>query len=270
MAEATRHHEHGFNHAIRQAKRFCDLKGHEFNIGMDFYQGKYMPYDDMPDEVSSDEDVEPLHAEGGEEEAETQVDDTQAQEDEAENKQFVDVVGDDKTGPSGKDNERPSLGSWVPARTNHRCKLVSEIVERTRSNKGFILTSLRALVDIVDGGLDIVKMLSYMYFSIFRAISKVEDAVDVQMTTLIRLQSHFLSMVIRVNTRKCVPTSGSGSVGLHEHECSMMEERQKLASKHYGRTKDRNMLLSSNPARSNHMVKPVNQKEPLLLRWRML
>ncbi|KAL2320442.1 hypothetical protein Fmac_029411 [Flemingia macrophylla] len=102
MAEATRHHEHGFSHAIRQAKRFCDLKGHEFDIAMSFYQGKYMSYDDMPEEASPDEDVESLPAEGGEDKAETKIDDTQAQEDEAEREQFIDVVGDE-AGPSGQD-----------------------------------------------------------------------------------------------------------------------------------------------------------------------
>ncbi|KAL2317689.1 hypothetical protein Fmac_031565 [Flemingia macrophylla] len=57
QAEAACHHEHGFNHAIRQAKRFCDLRGHEFDIGMDFCKGEYMSYDDMPEDADPDEDA---------------------------------------------------------------------------------------------------------------------------------------------------------------------------------------------------------------------
>ncbi|KAL2317798.1 hypothetical protein Fmac_031674 [Flemingia macrophylla] len=51
-----------------------------------------------------------------------------------------------------------------------------------------------------------------------------------------------------VKRRKCVPMTGSESVGLHE--CSMMEKQQKLPSKHSGKTRDRNMLSSSDPVRS--------------------
>ncbi|KAL2319188.1 hypothetical protein Fmac_033064 [Flemingia macrophylla] len=61
MAEATRHHELGFNHVVRQAKRFCDLKGHKFDIGIDFHKGRYMSYDDMPEEAEPDEDVVPMY-----------------------------------------------------------------------------------------------------------------------------------------------------------------------------------------------------------------
>ncbi|TKY56158.1 Sister chromatid cohesion protein PDS5-like B-A [Spatholobus suberectus] len=51
-----------------------------------------------------------------------------------------------------------------------------------------------------------------------------------------------------VKRRKCVPMAGSGSVGLHE--CSMIEKQQKLASKHCGKTIERNMLSSSDSVSS--------------------
>ncbi|XP_020238238.1 sister chromatid cohesion protein PDS5 homolog A isoform X2 [Cajanus cajan] len=219
---------------------------------------------------------------------------------------------------------------------------------------------LQVLVDvsIVDGDLDIVNVAVLHVFSIFRAIRKVEDAVDVQMTTLHMLaeigifalnklnhggisvlknpgqvllpsslyrasskcpvsffDENFLSRVFHVlkkstlphgyaqKTAKSLPKhghkvqqdvlksniniygvldlaskpddlsrreiandksvrpnipskkrkksetmSGSGSVGLHE--CSMIEKRQKLASKHSGKAIDRNLLSSSDPVRS--------------------
>ncbi|KAL2329862.1 hypothetical protein Fmac_017443 [Flemingia macrophylla] len=99
QAEAARHHEHGFNHAIRQAKRFFDLKGHEFDIGINFYKGVYMSYDDMPDDAAPDKDVEPLYVEtdqqvgvdaaGGE----IQAEDTQAEETRAEEERYIDIEG---------------------------------------------------------------------------------------------------------------------------------------------------------------------------------
>ncbi|KAL2337059.1 hypothetical protein Fmac_011505 [Flemingia macrophylla] len=82
QVEAARHHEHGFNHVVQQAKSFCDLKGHDFDIGMDFHKAKYMSYDDMPKDAKLDEDVEPLYVEvhqqvkGGDVEEETQAEET--------------------------------------------------------------------------------------------------------------------------------------------------------------------------------------------------
>ncbi|KAG4958917.1 hypothetical protein JHK87_035550 [Glycine soja] len=50
-----------------------------------------------------------------------------------------------------------------------------------------------------------------------------------------------------VKRGKCVPSSGSGTVGLHE--CSMTEKQQKIASKHCEKTIERNMLSSSDSVR---------------------
>ncbi|KAL2324948.1 hypothetical protein Fmac_024006 [Flemingia macrophylla] len=101
LAEAASHHEHGFNHAIRQAKHFCDLRGHEFDIGMDFYKGEYMSYDDMPENADPDEDVVPLVADlapqGGDAAAEgdTQADDTHAEEE-----QYIDIDSEEEVAPA--------------------------------------------------------------------------------------------------------------------------------------------------------------------------
>ncbi|KAL2325334.1 hypothetical protein Fmac_024392 [Flemingia macrophylla] len=100
-AEAARQHEEGFKHALRQAKRFCDLKGHEFDVGMDFYQGQYMSYDEMPEGAVPDEEVEDTMAEEDEDEAETQQEDTRADERaEAEADLEIDLTGTNAVGPT--------------------------------------------------------------------------------------------------------------------------------------------------------------------------
>ncbi|KAL2334761.1 LOW QUALITY PROTEIN: hypothetical protein Fmac_015974 [Flemingia macrophylla] len=92
---ASDQHEIGFKHAIRQAVRFCDLKGHEFDIGMDFYQGVYMSYDDMPEGADPDDEVTPLAAEGaeGDEKTETQAEGTLAEDGAGDEDREVEVTG---------------------------------------------------------------------------------------------------------------------------------------------------------------------------------
>ncbi|KAL2324393.1 hypothetical protein Fmac_023451 [Flemingia macrophylla] len=96
-------HEIGFKHVIRQAVRFCDLKGHEFDIGMDFYQGVYMSYDDMPEGADPDDEVTPLVAEGaeGDEKTETQVEGTLAEDGVGDEDREVEVTGPKDAAASG-------------------------------------------------------------------------------------------------------------------------------------------------------------------------
>ncbi|KAL2322031.1 hypothetical protein Fmac_026410 [Flemingia macrophylla] len=110
QAEAAHHHEHGFYHAIRQAKHFCDLRGHEFDIGMDFCKREYMSYDDMPEDANPDEDVESLFAETVPQVGDAVADgDTQADDTHAEDEQYIDIEGEEEVAPTRGVAEAPRL-----------------------------------------------------------------------------------------------------------------------------------------------------------------
>ncbi|KAL2327732.1 hypothetical protein Fmac_021159 [Flemingia macrophylla] len=141
MAEATRHHELGFNHAVRQAKRFCDLKGHEFDIGMDFYKGRYMSYDDMPEEDEPDEDVVPMYPPVlGVADDETQADNTYTEGGMAEGEHYIDIEGDEVVGPSEAPPDPTSTcrKKGVPAKKLRR----STLEKKSQGIQGSFLTRL--------------------------------------------------------------------------------------------------------------------------------
>lgn len=91
---------------------------------------------------------------------------------------------------------------------------------------------------------DVKKPNSNIYGELDVASSNPDDLSrrSIQNAKTVRLN------IPSVKRRKCVPISGSGSVGLQE--CSMIEKQQKLASKHCGKTLERNILSSSDSASS--------------------
>lgn len=94
------------------------------------------------------------------------------------------------------------------------------------------------------GRQDVKKPNSNIYGELDVASSNPDDLSrrSIQNAKTVRLN------IPSVKRRKCVPMSGSGSVGLQE--CSMIEKQQKLASNHYGKTLERNILSSSDSASS--------------------
>ncbi|KAL2332904.1 hypothetical protein Fmac_014117 [Flemingia macrophylla] len=74
---------------------------------MDFYQGAYMSYDDMPDDADPDEEVTPLVSEGaeGEEKMETQAEDTLAEEGTGDQGQDEEVMGPKDAAAPGEAKE---------------------------------------------------------------------------------------------------------------------------------------------------------------------
>ncbi|KAK7385197.1 hypothetical protein VNO78_30910 [Psophocarpus tetragonolobus] len=90
------------------------------------------------------------------------------------------------------------------------------------------------------GHLDVKKSNVNIYGVLDLASSKTDDLPTREIAN---------AKTVRPKRRKCVPMSGSGSVGLHE--CSMIEKQQKIASEHSGKTIERNMLPSSDSVHSN-------------------
>ncbi|KAL2345062.1 hypothetical protein Fmac_006347 [Flemingia macrophylla] len=128
-------HEIGFKHAIQQAIRFCDLKGHDFDIRMDFYQGVYMSYDDMSEDAEPDEEVTPLAADGveGDENTETQAEGTRVEDGAGEDDRDVEVTGPEDADVAGNaketsffENIRHSRLRFALLLSSHRFSSVSK------------------------------------------------------------------------------------------------------------------------------------------------
>ncbi|KAL2331747.1 hypothetical protein Fmac_019328 [Flemingia macrophylla] len=91
------------NNAAEREKVVSEL-GHDFDIGMDFYQGVYMSYDDMPEGADPDEEVTPMAAEG-DEKTETQTEGTLAEDGAGDEDQELDVTGPNGVEASGEAKE---------------------------------------------------------------------------------------------------------------------------------------------------------------------
>ncbi|KAL2328136.1 hypothetical protein Fmac_021563 [Flemingia macrophylla] len=86
--------------------------------GMDFCKGRYMSYDDMPEDAQPDEDVEPLFAEGRQDiegvdvGEETQAEETHADDNNVEDEVFIDMDGDGD-GDMGQSGEAAHTSEFI-------------------------------------------------------------------------------------------------------------------------------------------------------------